>query len=90
MRPEKTDYFYKIPETNCIPELLTDTQYKVLTGLGMIHNVRLRNYQIQRDYIRLLGSYGKHTVTNILLGMYDLKRNRLRKIYKQTHFKRRV
>ncbi len=86
MRFEKTDYFYQIPKNNVIPELISDTDYKKLTDLGMINNVPLRNYQIQRDYKDLIGKHKKQIAFNILLGMYDIKRKRLYKIYKSKKY----
>ena len=81
MRFEKTDFFYKIPETNCIPELISDTDYRKLTDLGMIHNIRLRNYCLSRDYKDLITFQSKKIVAGIMISKYGISKNRLRRVY---------
>ncbi len=87
MRFEKTDYFYKIPKNNVIPELITDVLYTALNSYGMIHNVRLRNYLIRREFNILKQGFNKREAFDILANDFSIKRNTLRKI---THNQRNI
>jgi len=70
-------YFYKIPETNCIPELLTDSEYTSIRYF--LNNVKLRDYQIKRDLRELLKTVTKKNAYTILVSKYNLTRYNLRK-----------
>ena len=70
-------YFYQIPETNCIPELLTDEQYAKIRPY--LHNIKLRDYMIKRDFTRLVTAFKKREVFTILTNQYKMKRYTLRK-----------
>lgn len=79
---EKTDHFFKIPEKNIIPELLTDEQYKVLTENHFLHNIRLRNFRIELDRKEMIKQgFGKKHINTALLNKYPhLKRSTIRRI----------